>query len=149
MKKKCLLLETKDKRKFFTHAKNYNDLLEFSNSFGAELSIVKADNPIILSLNELAPAICSSDVKYSASFKIEKPVKIRMKTNTANIIREYIRMSFLKKEVVSLQGIANKFKHFNLTLACFCQHIARVRESLMAEGHAFCKVGGGKYKLTK
>jgi len=149
MKKKCLLLQTKDKRQFFTDPKNYHDLLEFSDNFGAQLSMVTVDNPVVLTLNELAPAICSSDVKYSAEFKIEKPIKIRMKTDTAQKIRQYIRNSFLKKEVVSLQGIAGKFKYLNLTLACFCQHITKVRDLLVNEGHSFIKIGGGKYKLIK
>ena len=149
MKKKCLLLETKDKRKFFTHPKNYKDLLEFSDNFGAELTIVVADNPLVLSLNELAPALCSPDAQYSANFKIEKPIKIRIKTNTANKIREYVRNLFLKKEIVCLQNIASKFKIYNLSLACFCQHIGKIREELTNSGHSIVKIGGGKYKLIK
>ena len=147
MKKKCLLLEMKDKRKFFTEPENYGDLVEFSKKFGGEMSIVTADNPIVLSLNELAPALCTQSIQYSAEFKIEKPIKIRVKSNNAIKIREYIRDLFLKKEVVGLQDVARKFKNLNLTLACFCQHIAKVRESLIAEGYTIVKTGGGKYKI--
>jgi hypothetical protein len=145
MQKKCLLLETKDKRKFFTDSKNYKELIEFSNNFGAGLSIVTIDNPTILSLNELAPALCSSNFKYSAEFKV-KPRKI-IKVNSS--IKEYIRNLFLKKEIVNLQQIANKFKNYNLTLACFCQHISKTKASLISEGHTIVKIGGGKYKLIK
>lgn len=149
MKKKCLLVKMKDQRKFFTYPKYYKELVEFSNSFGVELSIIKADNPVILSLNELAPALCSPDVQYSASFKAEKPVKIiGARTSAAQRIRQYVRETFLKKEIVTLQTTAKKFKEENLTLACFCQHIAKVRDSLTQEGYKIVKIGGGKYQMT-
>ena len=147
MKKKCLLLETKDKRRFFTNPENYDDLVEFSNKFGAGLSIVTADNPKMLSLNELAPALCSPSIQYTAEFKIEKPIQVRIKSNKSTKIREYVRNLFLKKEVVCLQDIAKKFKNFHLTLARFCQHIAKVRDTLISEGYIIIKVGGGKYKI--
>ena len=145
MKKKCLLLETKDKRKFFTYPKHYKELAEFSKNFGAVLSIVQIDNPILLSLNELAPILCTPDVQYCAEFKVEKPVAIR--ENKSEKIKEYIKQKFLNKEVVELQTVAKKFKKNNLTLACFCQHISKIRKTLTDEGYKIIKVGGGKYKL--
>lgn len=51
----CLLIETKDKRKFFTHEKNFIQLIEFSKAFNAEISIVKLEEGSVLELEELAP----------------------------------------------------------------------------------------------
>jgi len=35
------MIELKDRRKFFTHPKNLPELIEFSKTFGAELSVVR------------------------------------------------------------------------------------------------------------
>ena len=60
---KCLLLELKDKRKFFTHEKNYNQLIEFCNSFKANIAVVNLKSGNVLNLDELAPARCNSKQK--------------------------------------------------------------------------------------
>ena len=60
---KCLLLETKDKRKFFTHEKNFLQLIEFSRTFNAEISVVKMEQTELLDLKDLAPAICDAHYK--------------------------------------------------------------------------------------
>lgn len=66
--KKCLMLETEDKKKFFTPEKNYNTLLEFANRFNCEISTVKLEEGVILDLIPLASAISTketcSDSKY-------------------------------------------------------------------------------------
>ena len=66
---KCLLIQTKDKRKFFTHEKNFVQLIEFSKTFGAEISMVKLEEGPILELKELAPAIC--DPSYKKRFGLK------------------------------------------------------------------------------
>lgn len=59
--KKCLMIETPDKKKFFTPEKNYNKLLEFANSFNCEISMVKLEEGEILDLIPLANAISSKE----------------------------------------------------------------------------------------
>ena len=44
MPRKCLMVETKDHRKFFTYPKNLNQLTEFYKTFGAEISVVKVED---------------------------------------------------------------------------------------------------------
>jgi Holliday junction resolvase len=65
MKTKCLMIETKDNRKFFTHSKNFKQLIEFSKNFGAKMFIVKTDisRSSILDLPKLAPALCNKSYK--------------------------------------------------------------------------------------
>ena len=59
---KCLLIETKDNRRFLTYQKNYKYLLEYIKTFGAKTYIVKIDkNQKILDLNKLVPALCDKN----------------------------------------------------------------------------------------
>lgn len=55
-----LLIETSDKRKFFTHLKNEKQILEFSKIFDAKVSKIKIKNEKVLEIEELVSAICSS-----------------------------------------------------------------------------------------
>ena len=64
---KCLMLKTRDNRKYFTHEKNYDYLIEFSRTFGAEVSVVEVEEAEVLDLEELAPAICDCDPVYKTT----------------------------------------------------------------------------------
>lgn len=152
---KCLMITTKDNRKFFTHEKNYGQLIEFSKTFNADVSVVRAENPEVLDLMALAPALC--DVNYKppkSNFEIiERKIKAKKRKrksllNNAQKIKDYIRESFLAGSVVSLQDISKKFKKHDLTLACYCNHLSTVRKQLEREGKNIIKVGGGKYKIN-
>ena len=60
MTQKCLLIKTKDNRKFLTHEKNLNSLIEFSKTFGAEIFTVPiAQEFSILELKDLVAALCN------------------------------------------------------------------------------------------
>jgi len=115
--------------------------------------VVRADGPEILSLEELAPAICDPGYTAQASFSVLEhrlPGKKRMRSKllkTAQKIREFIKNEFLAGKTVELQKVAKKFKRFNLSLACFCNHVRWVREELEGEGYLVIKTGGGKYVL--
>jgi hypothetical protein len=154
MLKDCLLITTSDNRNLFTQKKHLNQLIEFSKIFGAEISIVKADNPEVLSLEDLAPALCDSTYTSNAAFEIleYKLPKMAIKQRFIKIasqIKQYIRESLLKGEVVELQSIITQFKKLKLTPACFCNHFSKVRQELAAEGYAIEKIGGGKYQVKK
>jgi len=55
--KQCLMIETPDKKKFFTHKKNYIKILDFAQSFNCEISTVKLEEGKVLDLVPLAEAI--------------------------------------------------------------------------------------------
>ena len=151
---KCLLIETYDKRKFFTYQKNFGPLIEFSKSFKANILLVNMIKGELLDLNELAPAICSPSTKNQ---KVEYEVLANMLTSNKNSrknllsqsekIQKFITTTYKQGEIVDLQKIKKKFKNFTLTDAALCNHAKKSREKLALEGYKFEKVGAGKYRM--
>ncbi len=70
MSTKCLLLETKDKKRIFTLIGNKKHLKEYCKAFGAKMFVVKAEieKSKIMDLQQLVPALCDKNYK---SFKVE------------------------------------------------------------------------------
>lgn len=62
---KCLLLETNDKKKFFTLISNHKQLKEYCRAFSARMYIVKAEinKSEVLDLPKLVPALCDKNYK--------------------------------------------------------------------------------------
>jgi hypothetical protein len=149
----CLMIKTKDRRKFFTHEKNYIQLLEFSKLFKAEVSVVKVKEAEVLDLSQLAPAIC--DANYVQTQPVEyKVLEVKIAQNkrsrkhilrTAKKIKEYIRKKFQAGELVTLRDLAKTFRKAKVTLACLCNHLTQVRKELEACSCQITKMGGGKY----
>jgi hypothetical protein len=74
---KCLLLETKEKKRIFTLLGNKKHLKEYCKAFGAKMFVVNAEieKSKIMSLQKLVPALCDKNHEGSrAEFKILKPV---------------------------------------------------------------------------
>lgn len=101
---KCLLIQTKDKRKFFTHEKNYVQLIEFSKAFNAEVSIVKLEQGVVLELEQLAPAICDPSYKKpNAQYEvIETKLATEGRTRTeilkvAGKVKKYVSGEFQRE----------------------------------------------------
>lgn len=70
---KCLLIETSDKKRFFTLLGNQKHLKEYCRAFGAKMIIVKADvkKTEVLDISALVPALCDKNHKGSmAEFKV-------------------------------------------------------------------------------
>lgn len=154
----CLLIETKDKRKFFTHEKNFVQLIEFSKTFNAEISTVKLENGPILELEELAPAICNphykkNDVPYTI-VENDKSTNISKKRSRNEIlqiaekVKNYLNEQFRSRNTVSLKELKNKFQKCELTDTALCNHMRRVKSELEKEGFKFLKLGAGKYKVN-
>lgn len=57
---RCLLLETSDKKRFFTLVGNKKHLSEYCRTFKAKMFIVKAEieKSKIMDLSDLVPALC-------------------------------------------------------------------------------------------
>lgn len=149
-----LMIQTKDNRKFFTHEKNFPQLIEFSKYFKAEISIVNiAEQEILLDLPDLAPALCDKDFRQKIKYEIIEVKLSQNKKKRKDIIKnsvkikEYIKEKLLAGEIVELKELQTIFKKMKITNACLCQHFALVREQLLAEGFQILKMGGGKYKL--
>ena len=153
----CLMIKTKDRRKFFTYEKNFIQLLEFSKLFKAEVSVVAVKEAEVLELEQLAPAMCDATYVQSQPqelkiLEIKLPQQRRNRQNilkTAQKITAFIEKKFLAGEVVSLSELMKKYKNLNVTSACLCNHIALVKKRLLDQGMQFIKVGGGKYRIVK
>jgi hypothetical protein len=151
---KCLLVETRDRRKFFTHEKNFGPLIEFSKSFNASLSLVDAQGGELLDLEELALAVCNplhktEKVEYKvleAKVPIQKKNRKKMISN-ASKIQKFLLNTFLNGKVVDLKSLKKKYKNYQLTDAALCNHIKKVRDKLLTKGYAIDKVGAGRYRM--
>lgn len=150
---RCLLIETKDKRKFFTHEKNFVQLIEFSKAFNAQISTVKLEEGTILELEELAPAICDpsykkSDVQYKIlETKLSKENRSRKDIlKAATLIKKYVESKFFTRETVSIKELQKKFKKYEFTDAAMRNHIKKIMLDLENKGFRFEKIAVGTYK---
>lgn len=152
---KCLLIETKDKRKFFTHEKNFVQLIEFSKTFNAEMSIVKIEKGPLLELEELAPAICDAGYKKSQinyeviETKLSKSGKVRPDIlKNANKINKFILTRLTSRASISLKDLKSRFKQCELSDSALCNHIRRAKKQLENQGWTFTKTAAGTYKAS-
>jgi len=153
----CLMIKTKDNRKFFTHEKNLAQLLEFSKTFKAEISVVKVHESEIMDLEELAPAICDTNrVNKKPEYElVEVKIPILPRQPRAKIldvakkIKDYVLLKFSNGETVSLKDLKKKFKRYALSTPALCNHIRRVKAEIESKGHKVCKVGAGAYQVVK
>ncbi len=149
---RCLMIRTNDKRKFFTKEENFPQLIEFSKTFKAEISLVKAENAQILDLAELAPALCSPVSSRTPQYELIEIKLPKIKKTRKNIlaiaykIKKYIKEKFLSGEIVSLKDLKKKFKKYNLTTSCLCHHI-NITKAELALTHKIEKIGAGTYKI--
>jgi hypothetical protein len=153
MNEKCLMIKTKDNRKFFTHEECLNDLVEFSKTFGAEISIVKIkDNIDILGLKDLVPAICNAAYKSKADYELVEIKLARFKNlspsskrtqilNTASNIRKAIKEILISGNILEIKELQKQFP--NTHLSTLCNHLKFLKKDLN-----IAKVGKGKYKLS-
>jgi hypothetical protein len=148
------MIELKDKRKFFTDKKHYPQLVEFSKAFDAEMSIVRTDEEVV-DLVSLANVVCDDSVNIKRpSFEILEPLVPRVNRcrskmrHDAKIIRRWIKRQLLAGRPVKLSDLAQRYKRYNLSLACFCNHFTAVRKQLQEEGYAIQKIKRGEYQLA-
>jgi hypothetical protein len=144
----CLMIETKDNRKFFTYEENLESLSEFSKVFNTTISIVeiKTSN-CILTLKELASVICEANYqKPSTQYEVIKSFKKTRKNilTTANTIQNYILAKFKQNEVVSLRELKLLFP--SQSCAALCNHTKRAGKILQNQGFSINKIGAGRYK---
>jgi hypothetical protein len=149
---RCLLLQTKDKREFLTNEKNFKQLIEFSKTFKAKILIVNIISGPILTLEELAVALCDKNYKPEFNYefvenKISIPaVKRQQILKKAQKVNKYILDQFLSGKVVSLSSLKAKFKNLNLSDATFCNHIKRAKDILAQKGLQVKKIKIGQYQ---
>lgn len=152
---KCLLIETKDKRKYITYEKYLSQLIEFAKTFGANISVVNAEGANPLKIEDLVPAICDQNYTLQnftyevleTMIKKEVKKKVEKKPTLAAKIQEYVYSKFLKKEIVSLKNLKKRFEKYELSDPALCNHIRKMKETLEKEGYIVQKVGAGMYRI--
>lgn len=146
MIKKCLMIRV-DNKTYFTDTKNIPNLNEFAKTFSAELFIAEVENPTILSLTQLAAAVCNPDFKQKPFevIQIIKSSKRKDLISNASEIKSFIKKSFLDNQIVSLAELAEKFN--KVTKACLCNHMKTVKKDLQKAGVDIVKLRAGNYKL--
>ncbi len=156
MNEKCLLIKTKDKRRFLTFEKHMPSLIEFAKIFGAEIYMVQpAHKEKVMELKALTAALCDSEYKKKPKYKKIEKLHPKPKRDRQTIlaeaikIRKYIRKRLLAGKPVSLKELKIKYKENNLTDACLCNHLSVTRRELVKEGRTFRKLGAGRYCLAE
>ncbi len=137
---KCLMIKTKDSRKFFTSQKNMPLLKEFSKTFEAEISIVKANKEVLIDINELPTAICNADYKNETNYVQVKKSRQEMIDN-AQKIQEYIIENLKTKKHISLKDLKKKFQKLKLTDSCLSNHLNSIVRKLGKTGKKITKKG--------
>lgn len=153
METTCLLIRTKDNRRFLTAKENLDPILEFAKSFRAEIFLVKApEGSKVLGLDKLAPAIC--DYSYDTKPTCKVVSRLFPKRNRSTIlkeaagIRKFIQKAMLSGKPLSLKTLKNKYKDLGLTDACLCNHFTAIRKQLETSGSIIKKTGAGEYCLN-
>ena len=148
---RCLLIELKDNRKFMTYQKNFNQLIEFCKSFKANMSLVNMKNGIIFDLEELVPALCNpKQKKVNYEYTIIENKMITTPKNKKQIalkLRDEIRRKFEGRQTISEDRLCKKYAEIGLSKAAIKNSIRYVKDEMKKEGHSFCRVSPGVYKI--
>jgi hypothetical protein len=148
----CLLVETKDNRKFFMSESYYNQLIEFARTFGAKISVVTARNPSLLCLSMLAAAINDNQTTFDTTYqedeiKIERKLVARPDKKVSQYVRDRIKNKFIEGGTVSLDELVDNFKEYGLDRKQLSSHIQFVRTSMTKLGRKFIRSKAGIYQM--
>lgn len=134
---KCILIETKDKRKFLTYEKNLDQIQLFAQIFEANIKKVNSKEGKILDLKELASALCEvPNKKEEKNYNlIEEKTKNKIikKQKPSIAIRNFIYQQLASSKNVSIKELKEKFKNYNLCDATFYNHLRKVKENLKSQ----------------
>lgn len=151
MSQTCLMVKTKDKRKFLTHDSNLPLLKEFVRTFNAEVyRVIPAEKVKILEPKVLVRHFCDNP-DYTDESKVVVVERLMPEKNRKSIlkdaekIRSFIRNRLTKGKPLSLKQLKEKYEELGVTSACLCNHFSAVRQELAKEGYSFKKEGAGNY----
>lgn len=157
-KGECLMIELTDRRRLFTRKSNYPQLIEFSKTFGAEVSVVKVkEETEVLDLQEIPKAICSEDTpQHTPKVEVLETRLSKRKLDDrktmlkrAERIRNHIQKRFLQGKTVKLKNVKRQYHQYDLTSSTFSKHLCEVRKELSEKGHVIEKLKAGEYRLVK
>ncbi len=155
----CLLVQThtparqpngllrRQTRHFFTPKKNFNYLIEFAKSFGAELKIVKAKSVTLLPLSHLVRAFCDPLYNDESDFVVlddMTPGKSITTQRSTSPELDKIRHEFMRGQKVSVKGLMKKSELSESTIR---RYLTIVRNDLSEEGRIIKSPVRGFYQL--
>ena len=153
MQQSCLMVKTKDKRKFLTSEDNLPLLKEFVRTFGAEVyRVVPAEKIKVLELKTLVTKFCDNP-NYNDTTKVAIMERLLPEKDRQSILKDaakikrFIRGHLEKGKALSLKQLKEKYEELGVTSACLCNHFSAVRKELEEEGNQFKKLGAGKYMI--
>lgn len=155
MPKKCLLLQLpnqnqSDFREVLTEEKNEQSLTEFIKTFGIKTYLVEADEPQLLTTDEIVSYFCD---------QYKEPIKCKYQITKNEITRDkmlknvYDIRSFIEEELkygntVRIKELHQKFSPHNIAVSTIYRHLSFVKNKLKTEGKTIDKIMVGCYKLV-
>jgi hypothetical protein len=150
------MLKTADERCFFTNEENLPQLIEFARTCEAEISVVKASNPKVQDLPDLAKALCDHQNKKTVTeyevLEVKIPLPGHLKERKSQIfqaknINAHIKDTFLANKVVALRDLEESWNL--LSKSALSNHITRAKKELTCKGYKFRKIKPGAYVLER
>ncbi len=144
----CLMITLKDKRKFITKKQYLNQLLEFSRTFNATLSIVATNEKKPLSLDQLAKEICDTNYrnenfKYKIIKNLEKP-----KQDKNNIIFSSILQNIEKNKIFDSEKLVKKYKKKGIDAKNIYSQITKAKKHIKRIGMTLRKISKTQYEIN-
>jgi hypothetical protein len=141
------MIETKDKRRFFTSKNNFLQLGEFIKVFKPSVFLVEMKKGNMLELDEVANLLCDTEYKKENDilYDVIEEVKIeKIKTKRNKIdsqkIRDFIKKELLDNKTISIKKLKNKFKSYELSDSTYYNQIKAVKIELGKQGFKFIKM---------
>ena len=149
----CLMIQTKDNRKFCTDESNYAQLIEFANTFDAEISVIYLNEGDVMELEQLASAISDPRHNSNPDYKILERKITSKKISNKNMIasreiKEHVRNTFANGQTVDFHELMKKFKDYRLSYNAFAAHLFKLRKEFGKKGHCIQKIGPGQYRVV-
>lgn len=161
MQNQILMIQTKDKRKYYTDFQNLPMLVEFVKTFGADLSLVESNEVETMDLEKLVPALCDDSYRTP---RINRAVRVLHKLypvrqeesytrkeilQNARKIREHIKLALEKGDIVRIAEVKEKFRSLELTDSCLSNHMSVICKEMSKEGKRVIRMKMGVYRIEK
>jgi len=143
------MIETKDKRRFFTSKSNFLQLNEFIKVFKPNVFIVEMKKGELLDIEDLANLLCDTEYKkdHDILYEVVKEVKIDQNKNSkidTQKIRDFIKKELINKKTISLKRVKERFKKYDLSDSTYYNQIKAVKTELSSRGFKFVKMKNRK-----
>lgn len=144
----CVMLETKDGRKFFFKKTALVSLKAFIKNFPANIFIVETDAENVKSIKENVKLICDQSYKpEDVEYKTINSPQILSKRVKSVKVREIIKKNFIKNKKITFKEIQYIFRKVNISASSLNQYFAQIRNELESENFKINKIKNGCYVI--